>query len=323
MHNFSPFQVDDPQIPDASACHIETPPMGLEEYIHTLYEKQTTPEQFPCMPHILDPTDIVFRLNDAGEKISIGSGTTGEVFLGKIKKTGQTVAIKVFSNRECGIDFVVREAALLTHLNDTKATPYCHGLLPLQSHPLDCAIVMEFVGDISNDAPALDILSFSLKHKLNKTQLRSLFIKIAQKLREIHNSGVVLNDLRKGNVLVVFNEDSTVEPVLIDLGSGRYGNMEFQVPQSYRTNRHLYTHMAPELLRMDDTNPLVCPATDVFSYGKLIDEIGNAHNVMVFMECGIFCTRGTQHKRMTMDRVLEILEKTNYSCVMENLVTPM
>ena len=286
-----------------------------------MFERENVLERFPAKPVVLNTKDVEFMTGAGGARTCLGSGSMGMVFVGRLKKTGKRVAIKVASDERCDVHFMIHEASLMTHLNDTQAAPFCHGLLAIESEdelPM-AAIVMDIVGEGTTIA-ALDLDKFFLANMndLSKDQLKSIFIKIADKLEKVHEKGVMVNDIKEQNILV---DGASLEPYLIDFGSGRFGIYEYPIPDIVRQNKDEFTHIAPELLRRRNPEREVSPWTDIYSYGKLISDMGKMLNNMVFMECGIFCTRGTPYKRLSLAKVREVLEKTEFSCTMERVVT--
>lgn len=89
----------------------------------------------------------------SGHPLEVGHGVYGCVFLGRLnvfEGGACLVAIKLFKKKSSTTEAdIMREAAVMQHLNEHKVTPYLFGVTIIDENPLyeQWALVFEFIGD--------------------------------------------------------------------------------------------------------------------------------------------------------------------------------
>ena len=208
-----------------------------------------TPEK-PKDPHELSADDLSFDKQ-------IGAGAYGDVFLGRVISTGETVAIKrlhVTTMSARSSEIFGREIAtlastqhrfVLPFVGYTKSAPFC--------------IVTKY---------AVNGSLFSALHdnprelSLGPTELSVIAYGIANGMAFLHSRDIVHRDLKPQNVLL----DENLLPIIADFGSARsFANVEGGLTGAAGTSNY----MAPEFIRGADYDEKV----DVYSYGMLLYEM--------------------------------------------------
>lgn len=123
---------------------------------------------------------------------------------------------------------------------------------------------------IASDCP-LFIMSYvggftlhSIQHKLDTSSLISVYQLLTQKLREVHQAGLVHCDLKESNILVELEQNFSVQDIsIIDFGHGRAIGDTLQIKNTK------LTWYAPEIF----TKQPVSPATDLYSLGFMMKKL--------------------------------------------------
>lgn len=235
----------------------------------------------------------------------------GSVYLGWMETTGKTVAVKVATDPRCILGFMVHEAALMTHLNDTGSTPYCYGLLPLtasssMSGVSTAALVMDVAGG-DPKWPCLNLENFirRMKGKLSVKVWKELFIHMCEQIHKIHKSGIIINDIKEENMLVIRTGVDQYAIKMIDFGSSKYGNYNFPIdPKLTREEfREEYSHVAPEIYMEARVNEI----TDVFSLSSILCDAGRFLNLDYLVFVGMKCGRTDPSMRPDIMTVINML----------------
>lgn len=218
--------------------------------------------------------------------IKIGSGEFGEVLYGRIKSTGQLIAIKALKKDKTDMFALLQEAFMLQVAGDTEFTPKYLGVVPftiLGDKFQEWAIVLEFVGNPQGPAP------YDFRQTLKKAksaphtpQLLLEWIytsaKIVHAVHQFHSKGMLINDIKADNILLR-PVGNGYYPVFIDFGLASIGEgitLALEVNDGNRARiLKEYSHIAPEVLFGGETNA----ASDMFSLGKALSLVADAFQV--------------------------------------------
>lgn len=171
----------------------------------------------------------------------------GQIVEATESRSGQSVALKISYERhikQCA-ENPEMEWTLYKHLyRDEAKIPHLigyYGGFRTQIKKQNCiCLVLEYV-------KGQDLLEFLLKHPLGLTEdlARSIILKIAQALKELHERKVVHLDLSPENVLI--GDDGSVK--LCDLGQGAFGPYVMNGPDAKKSKviRQKSSYRAPEV----------------------------------------------------------------------------
>lgn len=191
----------------------------------------------------------------------IGRGSHGDVFVARVLRSGERVAIKIAhtseSERQLRFD---REARLLSRIvHDNVVAVLDWGTLD-DGRP---ALVMEMV-----DGDPLDFWWSRARHEAGWPIAVELMIGVFDALAALHEANVIHRDVKPANILVLRGQAPKVK--LIDLGVGRE---EVAVEMSAITvsGQVLGTiaYMAPEQLLIE---PIDC-RVDLYAAGCVLYEL--------------------------------------------------
>lgn len=179
------------------------------------------------------------------EKVKVlGKGNYGEVY--EAIYNDKKVVLKLAISRKIRFK---EEAKILEHLDGAGGAPklfaFCHK---------PSAMIM------SNTGISYDVF---LKQCSSKWEVLDSLIKIGRNLQEIHDKGVIHNDLKLDNVTVSSTPDGGHKFHTIDFGISRYTGQVLAVIDCGKTN-----WMAPEVLICQP----VSPKSDVYSFAKFIKD---------------------------------------------------
>ncbi|OHT00979.1 TKL family protein kinase [Tritrichomonas foetus] len=207
----------------------------------------TVPELPPSLNFVLQFDDLEFGK-------MIGSGQSGRVFQGKIKSTGEDVAIKVLHTRilsSSDLDMFRKEIftmAVLSHpmlvkfRGYTADSPFC--------------IVTEYMSNGS----LYDFLKQKGK-ELTPTERTLIALDVARGMEYLHSRGIIHRDLKSLNVLL----DSKKRAKIGDFGLSK---IKSSAPMTGLIGTTLW--MAPEVLL---STPFYDEKVDVYSFGILLWEL--------------------------------------------------
>jgi serine/threonine protein kinase len=119
-----------------------------------------------------------------------------------------------------------------------------------------------------------------------------LLINIADALDHMHQRGYLHCDIKSNNVLVAENKG-----YLIDLGKV----CEISRPK-VKKYREVYSHIAPEVLKGSP----VAPASDTYSLGRILKEIGKTINSSILLQLAKAATNPNRTQRSTLMKILNM-----------------
>ncbi|XP_045606461.2 probable serine/threonine-protein kinase DDB_G0278665 [Procambarus clarkii] len=189
--------------------------------------------------------EVVDRLLKDKTKF-LGSGTYGEVTL--VEWLGEPAALKV-SRSSSFSEYFTKEAKVLSLLKGAGGAPL---LLGVTINPP--ALLTTYKGSQTLENVLLN----------SEYNLLDVGLQVGRKLLEIHQAGIVHNDIKCDNVMV---QGPPHDPVisLIDFGVASRNKVKIFLAG----HPDVHTTYAPEVLQQKASTF----ASDVFSYGKLMLEI--------------------------------------------------
>ncbi|XP_046329185.2 uncharacterized protein LOC124113007 [Haliotis rufescens] len=238
----------------------DTPPtsffktlFGLDFEIPSLY-KLINP---PIIPSSMVKKDT---LKYGALPVVLGRGSFGRVIRAKLSDSQgdtQNIVVKEIFDCKSQVDAIFEEARMLLFLSRTGYVPSCFGVVSDGGVGEAYGILMECVGD----GLTLERYLWDRKGRLAPICLLHIARQLAEGLREIHNLGVLLNDIKANNVLLDIT--SGIPKVkYCDFGQARYGH---GVKISGRVTDNRYLYLAPEVRN----GGVSCLKSDIHSVGFL------------------------------------------------------
>lgn len=203
------------------------------------------------------------RLNDMYEiDVMIASGGMGEIYLGKLVETGDTVAIKMikpeFSDNESVMALFRKEASALHHLHhDSIVRNYGFAIDRRINRAF---LAMEFVPGNS--------LSDLLKNRvLSLEEVNLLRRRLAAGLQVAHDKGIIHRDVSPDNILLP--DDDVRNAKIIDFGIARSTKLGHAtvIGDGFAGK---YNYVSPEQLGMHGGE--VTNRSDIYSLGLMLAE---------------------------------------------------
>lgn len=203
------------------------------------------------------------RLNDMYEiDVMIASGGMGEIYLGKLVETGDTVAIKMikpeFSDNESVMALFRKEASALHHLHhDSIVRNYGFAIDRRINRAF---LAMEFVPGNS--------LSDLLKNRvLSLEEVNLLRRRLAAGLQVAHDKGIIHRDISPDNILLP--DDDVRNAKIIDFGIARSTKLGHAtvIGDGFAGK---YNYVSPEQLGMHGGE--VTNRSDIYSLGLMLAE---------------------------------------------------
>lgn len=245
-------------------------------------------------------------------------GEFGEVLYGRMKAEGRLVAIKALKRDKTDLFALLQEALLLHIASTTGFAAAYHGLAPfcstiLGERFLEWAIVCDFAGN--PDGPTPFDFRHTLKAARNSHRTLQLVLewiftctKIVYAVKQFHQMGMLLNDIKADNILLRPISGGGYHPVFVDFGLASIGEgitLALEVNDSNRAKiLKEYSHIAPEVLFGGETNS----ASDIFSLGKALSLVAEAFPVEAFVNTIACCTIWNVGERPTLDDLITQLQ---------------
>ena len=251
--------------------------------------------------------DLVAWDGSSEDKLELGSGMCGTVFLQRHAETKAPVALKVVPYQtEC----FANELRILEAISGLPWFPAFYGTLKLEHNRP--ALAMEFLG---NEADGKSITVANCLDNagpvLTRDEWFDVFRDIAEGLKAIHDKGFQWNDLKEDNVVLV-KEDGSWRAKLIDFGWARDISSPLKYPmneemkQKYRT-KMAYNHIAPECVLEDKQ---CSTASDVYALGRLLAVVGQEFSYDDFENYGRFIM--IVHRPESRPTVQEFIDRLYY-----------
>ncbi|XP_046550623.1 uncharacterized protein LOC124260374 [Haliotis rubra] len=192
--------------------------------------------------------------------VVLGRGSFGRVIRAKLTASHgdiQNIVVKEIFDCKNRVDAILDEARILLYLSRTGYVPSCFGVVSNGGVGGAFGILMECVGD----GLTLERYLWDRKGRLAPICLLQIARQLAEGLREMHNMGVLLNDIKANNVLLD-NTSGIPKVKYCDFGQARYGH---GVTISGRITDKRYLYLAPEVRN----GGVSCMKSDVYSVGFL------------------------------------------------------
>ncbi|KAL3860485.1 hypothetical protein ACJMK2_010607 [Sinanodonta woodiana] len=255
-------------------------------------------------PPILPLSDIIYELDEEkGQRICVGKGSFGEVFLARYKhscSSNRLVVVKEFEEEYTSEREVYEEAQRLLYLKDTGYVPVCYGLVRLLRYASPVhGIVQDFVGT----GLTLETLLWE-KQKITKNMWMTIGFQLCDGVASFHAKGILLNDLKSNNILLE-QLSSVVSLKFIDFGlSTDLNGKRYKVTNSLED----YVYLAPEVRNGNVTTK----SSDVYSLGYLLDQIHTFGEADELEFVADLCMQERPNDRLAADFAAALLyEKCN------------
>eukprot|EP00026_Physarum_polycephalum_P001792 Phypoly_transcript_01795.p1 GENE.Phypoly_transcript_01795~~Phypoly_transcript_01795.p1 ORF type:complete len:1026 (+),score=173.11 Phypoly_transcript_01795:323-3079(+) len=221
--------------------------------------KQNTDISSLC-PDLALPSHLIKSVDpkELTDESRLASGGYGDIF--KLTMDGKEVVVKTSKlKEEDATEKFIREIALTSNLQHPNVIS-CVGL----SRAPTFALLLEFapLGSLNS------VISQPSLYALPRPLIARIALEIARGMRFLHERGMVLQDLKSLNVLVMSLDVNSQEPImkLTDFGTAEY-HMGFSAKyQSYCTS----TYKTPETF---SPNPVDMVLSDIYCYGLILWEL--------------------------------------------------
>ena len=202
----------------------------------------------------------LFRRNDLVLKEGeLGSGVFGTVKEGFISSIQQKVAVKIFSDRLSRTD-ILAESAIALEMSGHPNFAYVFGMVAPNR------LILEFIGNGSLT------ISDTISNNMNLDYWKSICLDLVRAMHELHNRGVLHNDLHSRNILlrnskhvkvIDFGKATLIDdPVCYSIKPG--------TPKHKRYNT-IHLHLAHEL--RNQPGSYVSRQSDIYTLGYNFDRI--------------------------------------------------
>ena len=198
---------------------------------------------------------------------SIGNGVYGNCFLRRFNRLQILVVEKQLIDST--VDMLYKEAMFMQKFSH-RCIPLLLGV-QLEKKPI--SLVMQFIGENSKSITVFKLLFDPLYQQASKMSTKTwlcICYDIADALDHMHQRGYLHCDLKSNNVLVAQNKG-----YLINFG---------KVCEIFRLKakkyKEVYRHIAPEVLK----GCPVAPASDMYSLGRILKEIGKTINSSLLLQ---------------------------------------
>ena len=165
----------------------------------------------------------------------LGTGSNGEVYAARLENVDEPICVKLFFKHQAHIETIFKEASLRTTLNDSQATPWCYGVVPLEEDSNFCSIGI-----------VLEIIDSRLKpnHTLTLRQLlesgqdwstpdpSDLKEKLHHRIMSVHQCGVLINNISSDSIMLRWERDS-YWPYFIKMGQAVFFSDDQHVTVSH------------------------------------------------------------------------------------------
>ena len=218
----------------------------------------------PAVPEI--PSEqLAVKYTLGKSKIVLGAGTYGTVYLVSHVPTNTTVVCKEQYLATSSYESILREASIQLYLHATNRVPFIYGISTSFGEAGTACIFQQY----HNNCPTVDDLLKLPAGYIAKKEWVELAFDICAGLADIHQMGVLHNDIKANNLIVV-TETPPYKVKFIDFGLASDTNgIKYN---SDPADAHKYPHLAPETFYHLPTTV----KSDVYSTGyvlKLINEI--------------------------------------------------
>ncbi|KAL5011345.1 hypothetical protein ScPMuIL_009896 [Solemya velum] len=206
--------------------------------------------------------DVVFERDAEGERIYLGKGAFGRVYLATLKGEQNQVVVKEFTERITVLEKILHETRILLLLEKTNAVPKCLGIMPAPYGPSRAAMVQECIGG----GMTLQRLLNTNPPLVDQAGWLDICYQLARGLDAIHEQQVLVNDIKYDNILIDC-ESPCVKAKFIDMGYASFRKPHLFIASEQTLERYFY--LAPEIRRGEATSI----KSDIYSLGYVYDHV--------------------------------------------------
>ncbi|KAL5011564.1 hypothetical protein ScPMuIL_010115 [Solemya velum] len=210
----------------------------------------------------LVPGDVVFERDTEGERIYLGKGAFGRVYLATLKGEQNQVVVKEFTERLTVLEKILHETRILLLLEKTNAVPKCLGIMPTPYGPSRAAMVQECIGG----GMTLQRLLNTNPPLVDQAGWLDICYQLARGLDAIHEQQVLVNDIKYDNILIDC-ESPCARAKFIDMGYASFRKPHIFMASEQTLERYFY--LAPEIRQGEATSI----KSDIYSLGYVYDHV--------------------------------------------------
>ena len=292
----------------------ENPPAFNEDPACDVYDwiidNMTDERKLPETMPILEGTDIEY-VKKGSEFVIVGNGGYANVYLCRIKTTGQLVVLKLNAIKSMSLDKLVTECAIQYKLNATGKVAYLHGLVAVEQTDrfLPLGIVSEFVGNrhtYEGKTLARLMQEETAKNSMGKKEWLELGLRVIECLQALQKHKIVHGDIKPDNILLRKKLGEWI-PLVADFGLSGY--KERAIHKNIRESQALeflvkFPYIPPEYVY----ERKLTMASDVFSLGILFVMMGDVSGL--HMETIMhLCCKNDAKERAKLDEVYGLVKK--------------
>ena len=292
----------------------ENPPAFNEDPAFDVYDwildNMTDERKLPETIPILEGTDIEY-VKEGSEFVIVGNGGYANVYLCRIKTTGQLVVLKLNATKSMSLDKLVTECAIQYKLNATGKVAYTHGLVAVKQSDrfMQLGIVSEFVGNrhtYEGKTLARLMQEETAKNSMRKKEWLELVLRVIECLQALQKHKIVHGDLKPDNILLRKKLGEWI-PLMADFGLSGY--KERAIHKNIRESQALeflvkFPFIPPEYVY----ERKLTMASDIFSLGILLVMIGDISGL--HMETIMhLCCKSNAKERAKLDEVYGLVKK--------------
>ena len=253
---------------------------------------------------IIFSADAVEYLVDSetGEAKTCGKGSFGQVYNARFSDPSLyhiPIVVKEFDEEFTSKKEILQEAQRLMFLQDTGYVPICYGMIELSTtNRRTYGIIQEFVGD----GTTLEQILWE-RVKMPVCSWLTIALQCCDGLARFHDKGILLNDIKSNNIIIIFYGNGYVCIKYIDFGLAT--DMR---GRSYRNTKSLeeFIYLAPEI-RLGHARTNV--ASDIFSLGYMLDQIHHFADVKDLKFVASLCMNENPHCRIPVKAAVSVIEE--------------
>ena len=263
-----------------------------------------TPLRYFDEQPIIYSADAVEYLVDSetGEAKTCGKGSFGQVYNARFSDPSLyhiPIVVKEFDEEFTSKKEILQETQRLMFLQDTGYVPICYGMIELSAADRKMyGIIQEFVGD----GTTLEQILWE-RMKMPLCSWLTIALQCCDGLARFHDKGILLNDIKSNNIIIIFYGNGYVCIKYIDFGLAT--DMR---GRSYRNTKSLeeFVYLAPEI-RLGHARTNI--ASDIFSLGYMLDQIHHFADVKELKFVANLCMNDNPHFRIPVKAAVSVMEE--------------
>ena len=258
---------------------------------------------FDEIPIIYSADTVEYLVDtDTGNARTCGKGSFGQVYNARFSDPALyhiPIVVKEFDEEFTNKKEILLEAQRLMYLQDTGYVPICYGMIELDhENRRSYGIIQEYVGDGTTLEQILwERMQMPLYNWL------TIALQCCDGLARFHDKGILLNDIKSNNIIIIFYGNGYVCIKYIDFGLAT--DMR---GRSYRNTKSLeeFVYIAPEV-RIGRSRTTV--ASDIFSLGYMLDQIKQYADVCELKFVIELCMQDKAHCRIPVKAAIRLIEE--------------